>query len=54
MGWTVGRLGGRAVRELGGLEGWRVERSDGRTVERKVTLEQEPSDDQTVGKLERK
>ena len=53
-GWMVKRLSGQAVGRLEerGSESLTVGRSDGWTFGRKVTLELEPSDNWTVGRLE--
>ena len=54
--WVVGQSGGRAFGRLGGQGSGGSELSvgqlGGRTVGRKVTLEQEPSDNRTVGRSE--
>ena len=56
MSWMVGQSGGRAVGRLGGQGSWGSElcvgQLGGRIVGGKVTLEQEPSDNRTVGRSE--
>ena len=69
MGWMIGQSGGQRSgvrgldsREVRRMDSWKegdtgagtLGHSDGRTVEKKLTLEQKPSDDRTLGKLERR
>ena len=58
VSWMVGQSGGWVVGRLGGQGSWGSELSagqlGGRTVGRKGTLEQDPSDNRTVGRLERR